>query len=307
MQRYILFRLLHGVLTLFVVSLVVFLISRATGDPTYLLLPDEGSLTKEDYDMQRRRLGLDQPLPIQYVTWLGKMAQGDFGTSYRAGLPIGELIGQRLPNTLKLGVAALGFATLLALPLGIIAALKKDSSIDTAAKIVAFFGMAMPHFWLGIMLILIFSVRLGWLPTSGMGGPVHYLMPAFTLGYSFVAAGMMRLTRSSMLEVLDAEYMKLVRIKGVSERRAILLHALRNALIPVVTYAGLYFALFMSGSIVVETVFRWPGIGRLAYEATMWRDFPLLQGIVVVVAGITVMVHLMVDIVYAYIDPRIRY
>lgn len=307
MQRYILFRLLHGVLTLFVVSLVVFLISRATGDPTYLLLPDEGILTEADYELQRRALGLDQPLPIQYVTWLAKMAQGDFGESFRAGVPIRELIGQRLPNTLKLAVVTLGFATLLALPLGIIAALKKDSSIDTAAKIVAFFGMAIPNFWLGIMLILIFSVRLGWVPTSGMGGPLHYLMPAFTLGFSFVAAGMMRLTRSSMLEVLDAEYMKLVRIKGVSERRAILLHALRNALIPVVTYAGLYFALFMSGSIVVETVFRWPGIGRLAYEATMWRDFPLLQGIVVVVAGITVIVHLMVDIVYAYIDPRIRY
>lgn len=305
MQRYVLFRFMQMLGTLLVVSIVVFFISRATGDPLNLLVSEDAS--EEHRDAMRRELGLDKPLPVQYVVWVGNLLHGDLGTSLRVKVPVGELVAQRLPNTLKLAVVAFGFAVFLAMPLGIIAALKKDTVMDTAVKLFAFLGMAMPHFWLGIMLILVFSVWLGWLPTSGMGTPLHYVMPAVVLGWSFVTAGILRLTRSSMLDVLDAEYIKLARIKGASERRVIMLHALRNALIPVTTFVGMYFALFMSGSVVVETVFRWPGIGRLAYEALMWRDFPLLQGVVLVIAAIVMVVNLVVDVSYAYIDPRVRY
>lgn len=304
MQRYILFRLMQAVVTLFVISIVVFLLARASGDPLHLMMPMEAS--KEDYDLVRKELGLDRPLHIQYVVWLGKVAQGDFGKSLRAKVPVKELLAQRLPNSMKLALVALTFTMLLALPLGIVAAVKKGSGVDTVAKVVALLGQSMPTFWLGIVLMIIFAVWLRWVPTSGMGSLKHYLMPAFTLGW-FITAGVMRLVRSSMLEVLDSEYVKLARIKGVSERRVIWLHALRNALIPVITFAAVYFAIFIGAAVVVETVFNWPGVGRLAYEAVIWRDFPIIQGVVITVAAIVMVLNLAVDVVYAYIDPRIRY
>jgi peptide/nickel transport system permease protein len=263
--------------------------------------------TEEQYELVRRELGLDRPLAIQYIIWLGKVVQADFGTSIRANVPVRDLIAERLPYSVKLAAVAISFAMLLGMGLGMVAALRKDSGIDTVAKVIAFLGMATPHFWLGIMLILVFSVWLGWLPTSGVGSPLHYLLPGFTLGWGTVSAGILRLTRSAMLDVLDAEYIKLARIKGVSESRVILIHSLRNALIPVLTFAGIYFALLIGVAVVVETVFTWPGIGRLAYEALMWRDFPVIQGVMLVIAAIVMGVNLVVDILYAYIDPRIRY
>lgn len=305
MQRYILFRLLQAVVTLLVISVAVFLLARAIGNPLHILLPPEAS--PEQYELVGRELGLDKPLPVQYFIWLGKVLQGDFGQSIRVMVPVRDLMAQRLPNSAKLAVVAIFFAILLSVPLGIIAAVKKDSAIDTIAKIAAFVGMGTPHFFLGIVLILVFSVWLRWLPITGMDTPLHYLMPGFTLGSGTVSAGIMRLMRSSMLDVMGTEYIKLARIKGIPERRIILLHALRNALIPVITFAGVYFALLIGMSVVVETVFAWPGIGRLAYEAVIWRDFPLIQGVVLLIAAIVMMVNLVVDILYAYIDPRIRY
>lgn len=305
MQRYILFRLLQAVVTLLVISVAVFLLARAIGNPLHILLPPEAS--PEQYELVGRELGLDKPLPVQYFIWLGKVLQGDFGQSIRVMVPVRDLMAQRLPNSAKLAVVAIFFAILLSIPLGIIAAVKKDSAIDTIAKIAAFVGMGTPHFFLGIVLILFFSVWLRWLPITGMDTPLHYLMPGFTLGSGTVSAGIMRLMRSSMLDVMGTEYIKLARIKGIPERRIILLHALRNALIPVITFAGVYFALLIGMAVVVETVFAWPGIGRLAYEAVIWRDFPLIQGVVLLIAAIVMMVNLVVDILYAYIDPRIRY
>lgn len=305
MQRYVLFRLLQAVVTLLVISVVVFLLVRLTGDPLHMLLPLEA--TQEQYELVRRELGLDKPLAVQYVIWLGKVIQGDFGDSIRTKTSVMGLIAQQLPNSVTLGAVALGFALLLAMPLGIIAAIRKDTGIDTVAKVVALAGLSVPSFWLGIVLILVFSVWFGWLPTSGMGSPLHYIMPAFTLGFATVAGGAMRLMRSSMLEVLDTEYTKLARIKGVPEHRVILLHALRNAIIPVLTFAGVWVAPLIGMAVVVETVFTWPGIGRLAYCALVWRDFPLTQGVILVIAAIVMLVNLIVDILYAYIDPRIRY
>lgn len=285
-------------------TIVVFLLVRLSGDPLQLLLPVEARA--EDFEILRHELGLDKPLYLQYVDYISNLAHGDFGKSLRAKRPVSDLIWQRLPNSVSLAGVSMFFAMLLAMPLGVIAAVKKGSGWDTLAKIVGFLGQAMPNFWLGGMLILIFAVTFQILPTSGMGTPWHFIMPGITIGW-FSVAGMLRLLRSSMLEVLDSEYVKLARSKGVSERRVIWIHALRNALIPVVTFAGFQFSIVIGAAIVVETVFTWPGIGRLAYEAVMWRDFPLMQGVMLVVAAIVILCDLVVDVTYAFIDPRIRY
>lgn len=304
MQRYIVSRILQMLVALLVLSLAVFLIVRASGDPLHLMMPPEA--TKEDYERVRHSLGLDRPVPVQYVMYVGKVARGDLGTSLRSRIPVNKLVAERLPNSLKLAIVSMGFATLVAVPLGVVAAARKGTGADVVAKVIALLGQSVPGFWLGIVLMIIFAVRLHWLPTSGVGGPLHYIMPAFTLG-SFITAGMMRLVRSSMLEVLDSEYVKLARIKGVSERRVIWVHALRNGLIPLITFAAVYFALFIGAAVVVETIFNWPGMGSLAYSALLWRDLPVLQGVVLTVGAIVLVLNLAVDILYAYIDPRIRY
>lgn len=304
MQRYILVRVMQSVIALFVLITVVFFLARASGDPLHLMLGEQA--TEAQYRMTRQALGLDKPLAIQYAIYISNVVRGDLGTSLKTKYPVGQLILERLPNSAKLAGVSMAFALLLAIPLGMIAAVRKDTGWDTLAKVVAFLGQATPNFWLGIMLIMLFAVWLRWLPTSGMGGPLHYLMPAFTLGTALVA-GIARLLRSSMLEVLDTDYVKLARLKGISERRVVWVHALRNALIPVVTFGSIYFALLAGGAVVTETVFNWPGIGRLAYDALRWRDFPLIQGVVLTIAAVIVVVNLMVDVLYAYIDPKIRY
>ncbi|TAK29318.1 MAG: ABC transporter permease [Chloroflexota bacterium] len=304
MSRFVLSQLLQSLVTLFVISIVVFFLGRATGDPAMLLLPSDA--TPEQFEQVRRDLGLDKPIYTQYVSWAEKVVRGDFGNSIRTRDPVSKIIMERLPNSLTLALVALSFVILVGIPLGIIAGINRGGPIDTISQMVAFAGMSVPVFWSGIVLMQIFSVWLGWLPTSQMGGPQHYVMPAFSLGL-FVAAGTMRLTRSSMLDVLNTEYTKLARIKGLSEVRVILIHALRNALIPVVSFAGVYFALLVSMAVVTETVFSWPGIGRLAYEAVLWRDFPLIQGVILAISVITMACNLFAEILYAYIDPRIRY
>ena len=264
------------------------------------------SATEEDYANARAYLGLDRPYVEQYVSFVGRAAIGDFGTSIRARKPVSELLQERLPNSLKLATFAMAVSVAMAFPLGIMAAVKKGTSVDRIAQIVSILGQSVPTFWLAIVLVEFVAGRWQWLPAGGIDGFSSYVLPGFTLGW-FVVAGMMRLLRSGMLEVLDSEYVKLARVKGVIESRVVWVHALKNALIPVVTFAGIYFSILVTTAIVVETVFAWPGLGRLAYEGISGRDFPVIQAVVLVTAAIVAVVNLGVDCLYALIDPRIRY
>jgi peptide/nickel transport system permease protein len=231
---------------------------------------------------------------------------GDLGMSIRYREPAAQIFFNRLPNTLKLLPPTLILAIGLSIPLGILAAVYRGTMLDKLAGGVAVFGIATPNFWLGIVLIYIFSVHLGWLPSARMGSFAHYVLPTFTLG-TFLVAGFMRLIRSSMLEVLDSEFVKLARLKGLSEFVVVMKHCLRNALIPVLTLFGVFLATLVTGAIVTETVFAWPGVGRLTFEAVLFRDYPLLQAVVILDAVLVLFVTLVVDILYAYVDPRIRY
>ncbi|MFQ5825991.1 MAG: ABC transporter permease [Dehalococcoidia bacterium] len=304
MQRYVLGRFLQALVAVFILSVVIFVLGRSSGDPIEVLLPPEA--TEEARETLRQALGLDKSWPVQYYLWVSHAVRGDFGRGFKSGMPVMELIKQRFPNSLRLAAVSLMITCLMGFPLGVIAAVKKGTAVDTLAKIIAVLGQSLPMFWVGIVLIQIFAVWLQIFPASGMGGPEHYILPAFTLGW-WVVAGVMRLLRSSMLEVLDSEFVKMARIKGVSERAVIWKHTLRNALIPVVTFGGVYFAILITAAILVEVVFAWPGMGRLVYEAIIFRDFPIIQGVVLTTAAIVVTVNLLVDIMYAYIDPRIRY
>jgi ABC-type dipeptide/oligopeptide/nickel transport system permease component len=302
--RFVLSRLLQSLVALAILSGVVFVLARAPGDPLSLILPM--GATEEDYANARRYLGLDRPYVEQYFSFVGRAVTGDFGMSLRARKPVSELIGERLPNSLRLAVFAMGVSLAIAFPLGILAAVKKGTSLDRAAQVIAVLGQSLPTFWVAIVLVEFVGGRLQWLPAGGIDGFTSYILPGFTLGW-FVVAGMMRLLRSAMLEVLDSEYVKLARVKGVVEHRVVWLHALKNALIPVVTFAGIYFAILVTTAIVVETVFAWPGLGRLAYEGISSRDFPVIQAVVLTTGAIVAVVNLGVDCLYAVIDPRIRY
>jgi peptide/nickel transport system permease protein len=287
-----------------ILSVVVFILARATGDPLHLILPM--SATPEDYAEARRYLGLDRPYVEQYLSFVSRAVTGDFGTSLRARRPVSELIRERLPNSLSLAAFAMSVSLAIAFPLGVLAAVKKGTGLDRAAQVIAVLGQSLPTFWVAIVLVEFVAGRLQWLPAAGNDGFSSYILPGFTLGW-FVVAGMMRLLRSAMLEVLDSEYVKLARVKGVVESKVIWVHALKNALIPVVTFAGIYFAILVTTAIVVETVFAWPGIGRLAYEGISSRDFPVIQAVVLTTAAIVAVVNLGVDCLYAIIDPRIRH
>lgn len=305
MQRYIVRRLLQAVITLFLVSVIVFILGRLTGDPVALLLTEYSTL--EDKELLTKQLGLDKPLPEQYAIFVGNALRGDLGRSIRGErAPAVELILERLPATMELAVTAVLVSFLIGLPLGVITAVKKGSFLDTIFRILALLGQAAPVFWLGIVAMYVFSVQLGWLPTSGYGKPEQFVLPVFTMS-CFMVAAFLRLTRSGMSEALDSEYIKLARIKGLSETIVIWKHALRNSLIPVITYMGTILGRMVTGTVVVETVFAWPGIGRLAYESVMLRDFPVLQAVVLFMAAAFLSINLVVDVLYAYIDPRIRY
>jgi peptide/nickel transport system permease protein len=304
MQRYIIQRLLQGLLLLVMVGAIVFFLGRLTGNPVDLMLPEDA--TEEDRRALIETLGLDRPYTQQFVLFLKNALRGDLGTSIRYRQSTVEVFFSRLPNTLKLIPATVLVALVLALPLGILAAVYRGSLIDKAAGMLAVLGIATPNFWLGIILIYIFSVHLRWLPSARMGGFAHYILPTVTLG-TFLVAGIMRLVRSSMLEVLDSEFVKLARLKGLPEVIVVVRHALRNALIPVLTLFGVFLANLVTGAIVTETVFAWPGIGRLTFEAVLYRDYPLLQTVVILDAILVLLVTLVVDILYAYVDPRIRY
>jgi ABC-type dipeptide/oligopeptide/nickel transport system permease component len=303
MGGYIARRLLQGLVLLVLVATVVFFLGRLTGNPADLMLPEDA--TAEDRARLIEALGLDGSLLKQYVAFIGSALKGDLGTSLRMRQPAVEVFLSRLPNTLAIIPWALLLAMLVGIPLGVVAALNRGRFLDRVAGTIAVLGIATPSFWLGIVLIFLFSVELGWLPSGRMGGPEHYVLPVITLG-TFLTAGFMRLTRSSMLEVLESEYVKLARIKGLSESVVIWKHCLRNALIPVLTLWGVFAGNLITGAIVTETVFAWPGVGRLTYEAVIYRDFPLLQAVIILKAILILSINLVVDILYAYVDPRIR-
>ena len=305
MQRYIAKRALHSLLAIWVMSLIVFTLARITGNPLDMMLPLEA--TTEDYERVSRYWGLDKPLATQYVIFLGKALQGDFGTSWKwPGYSAMGLVKERLPATLQLAGLALGISVLIALPIGVLAAVMKGTVWDSVAKVIALLGQSLPAFWLGIVLMWIFAVTLGWLPTSGRGGIEHMILPAITLGW-FQVAAIMRLVRSSMLEVLDSEFVKLTRIKGLSEWKVVWKHCLRNAAIAPLTFFAIIAGVLMTGAVVTESVFSWPGTGLLVVDAVRARDFQVVQAVVIVFAGIFILTNLVVDILYAYLDPRIRY
>jgi len=303
MKRYIVHRLLQGVVLLCMVAAIVFFLGRLTGNPVDLMLPEDA--TPADRAAMIKAFGLDGPVWQQFAIFVGNALHGDLGQSIRMRQPAVEAFFSRLPNTLAIIPWALLLAMSVGIPLGVIAALNRGNVIDRIAGGVAVLGIAMPSFWLGILLIFVFSVELGWLPSGRMGGPAYYVLPVITLG-AFLVAGFMRLVRSSMLEVMDSEFVKLARIKGLSETTVIWKHCLRNALIPVLTLWGVFVGNLITGAIVTETVFAWPGIGRLTYEAVIFRDFPLLQAVIILKAILILTINLGVDILYAYVDPRIR-
>ncbi len=304
MQRYIVKRCMQCLITLFGITIVVFFMARMTGDPAIILLPADA--TDEAIEAFRVKLGLDQPLPVQYLFFIENAVKGDFGLSIAKKEPAMGIILERFPATAVLCLVALLFAVIIALPIGVMSAVKKGSAFDQFGKLLALTGQSMPSFWLGLMLMLVFALYLGFFPTSGFEKPQSIVLPAFTIGW-FIAAQIMRIARSSTLNTLDSEYVKLVRIKGLSEKLVIWKHILKNAAIPIVTITGLQIANFLRGSVIVETVFAWPGVGRAAIQAVYQRDFPVVQTSVFFMGVVFVGVNLLVDVIYAFLDPRIRY
>jgi ABC-type dipeptide/oligopeptide/nickel transport system permease component len=304
MWSYIIRRVLQSFLVLLGATLVTFAITRTTGDPVKLMLPEDA--TPEEVSAMRVRMGLDRPLLVQYFDFLGKAASGDLGISIRQKTGVTGLILGRLPATLELTFSALLISVIIAFPVGIFVALRRNSVWDLLGTSFSLLGQAMPTFWTGLMLILIFGVKLQILPISGRGSLAHLIMPAATLGF-FVTGRITRLIRSGMLEVMNQEYIRTARAKGLFERTVVWVHALRNASIPVVTLIGLEFASLLSGAIIIETVFAWPGMGRLVVNAVFQRDFPVVQGVVLISAVIFVVVNLVVDLLYSLLDPRISY
>jgi peptide/nickel transport system permease protein len=303
MRQFVTRRLGYSLLSLLLLSLTIFFFVRVTGDPAALLV--EPGASDDDIAALHQKFGLDRPLWVQYGLFMLSLVRGDFGQSFYYQTPVLDLYLDRLPNSLLLATVAMAFSLLVGIPSGILAAVRVGRFWDSAGKLFALLGLSLPSFFVGLGLILVFSVYLGWLPSSGSGGVLHILMPAFALGWYFAAAHM-RLTRSSMLEVLGSEYIKLARLKGLPESLVIAKHAFKNALIPVLTLAGINLVLMINVAVVVETVFAWPGVGRLLYEGISFRDFPVVQGVVIMGGTMIVVVNLLVDVAYGVIDPRIR-
>ena len=305
MQRYITIRFLQSLLALFVMSMIVFSLARMTGDPLDVLLPMEAG--EGERERVAKHWGLDRPLYEQYFVFLGKALRGDFGNSWKwQGHTAMGLVLERMPATLQLAGFALVISVVLALPFGVLTAVWRDTLFDSVGKVFAILGQSLPGFWLGIVLMWIFAVMLGWLPTSGRGGIRYMILPAVCLGW-FQVATTMRLIRSSMLDVLDSEFVKLTRIKGIPEWKVVWKHCLRNAAITPLTYFAITAGALITGSVIIESVFAWPGTGLLAVDAVRARDFQVVQAIVIVFAAVFILANLLVDILYAYLDPRIRY
>lgn len=290
--------------TIVIVSALVFAMSRARGDPRFIFL--DNNTTRAQWDAWGREMGLDRPVVVQYFVWLGKASHLDLGVSLWENRPVTDLLKDRFPNTLQLGAAAWLFAMLLGLPLGVLSAVKRGTIWDYSGRVISIFGQALPPFWLGIMLILLFSVQFQVLPIGRKGGLDHLILPAITLGW-ISAAGLLRLVRSAMLEVLDSEFVKLARAKGVARSVIIWKHAFRNALLVPLTYSVLILSGFLTGTVVTETVFQWPGLGRLAVQAINTNDFPVMAGTVLFSTVMFVAANFLLDLSYAFIDPRVTY
>jgi ABC-type dipeptide/oligopeptide/nickel transport system permease component len=300
---YILKRLFHSIFVLVGISLVVFIILHLTGDPAALLMPMDA--TPEQVAQFRKEMGFTDPVIVQYWRFFRGTLKGDFGNSFRHSQPALDLVLERMPATIQLTIAALVLALLIAIPVGIFSAIKRNTLLDHIGMTGALLGQSTPVFWLGIMLILIFSVTLQWFPSSGRGEIEHLVLPAITLGM-FSMARTARMMRSSMLEVLGQEYIKTAKAKGLAPRVVILKHALKNASIPVVTIIGMELGTLLGGAVITETIFAWPGVGRLAVQAIYNRDYPVVQAAVFILASIFVLVNLVVDILYTYLDPRVK-
>jgi ABC-type dipeptide/oligopeptide/nickel transport system permease component len=304
MQRYVARRLVQAVFVLAGISAVAFALTHVIGDPVVLLLPFQAS--QDQVTVMRHMLGLDKPLPVQYLTFLRAALHGDFGLSVRQNTPALSLVLDRVPATAELASSALAVAVGVAVPLGIAAALRRRTIIDRGALLFSMIGQSMPTFWLGLQAILLFGVVLRWLPTGGSGGLRHLIMPAVVLGV-FSAAGILRLSRSAMLEIISEDYLRTARAKGLREVAVVGRHALRNASLPIVTWIGLELGTLLGGAVVTETVFAWPGMGRLAVQAIFARDIPVVQATVLFAATIFVLATLLTDLLYAWLDPRIHY
>ena len=303
MRRYIAHQLVQLVVVVLGISILAFAILHVLGDPVLLLLPQNAG--KDEFERYHKLLGLDRPLYVQYWKFLSSAVLGDFGKSWYADTPAFQLVLERMPPTIYLTFAGLGVALLISLPLGILAALKRHSWIDSLCTAVAVAGQAAPLFWLGIMMIIVFSVRLRLLPASGYGTWQNFLMPSFCLGAA-LAPITMRLVRSGVIEVMSMDFIKTARAKGVAERMVVIKHAFRNACIPVITVMGLQFGQLLGGAIITETVFAWPGVATLTVESIRNQDFPVVQCAVIMLALVIVSVNLVVDVIVAFIDPRIR-
>ena len=304
MKTYILKRLFQAIGVCLVISMISFFLLFLNTDPALVLLPPEAEVT--DIAVFKKQMGLDRPVTIQYLDFLGRVVlHGDFGNSFAAKVPALQLVGERLPATIKLALAALLVVNIVAIPVGVISAIRRYSLTDNIATFMALIGQAMPLYWLGIMLIIIFGIWLRWFPISGSDTLSHLVLPAVTLG-SWILPLNMRLVRSGMLEVLSQDYIRTARAKGLAERRVLVKHAFKNAAIPVVTVLGMQLGLLLGGAVVTETVFAWPGLGRLAVDSIRMGDYPVVQAIVVVFAFFVVIGNLLADILAALIDPRIR-
>lgn len=303
MKTFLLRRLLQSLVVLLGVSFVVFFILFLTGDPAAVMLPPEA--TAEDIQRFRESMGFNDPFFVQYGRFLLGALQGNFGTSIRHGEPAFTLVVERMPATFELAGAALVIALMLAIPAGIVSAVRRNTVVDYISTVVALLGQSMPTFWLGIMLILFFSVQFQVLPSSGRGTWQHLVLPAVTLGL-FTTARITRLTRSGMLEVLNQDYIRTAKAKGVSDAPVVWKHALKNAAIPIVTIVGIELGTLLGGSVITETIFAWPGVGRLSVQAIYNRDYPVVQAAVFLLAATFIVVNLLVDLVYTYLDPRIR-
>src|SRR5499426_4194105 len=304
MVRFLVGRVLQTVLSMLVVISIVFVLTRLSGNPIHLLL--DVNATERDQEILTRYIGLDQPLPVQYAIYVKNLARGDLGQSILSRRPVAEHIWERLPATVELGFVAMFLSVLIGVPLGMYSAVHRGTVLDSAARVFAVLGQSMPAFWFGLMLILIFAVVLGLFPAGGRGGVENIILPAFTLGY-FTSAAILRLTRSAMLEVLGSDYIKFARLKGLHEQVVLWKHGLKNALLPVVTFAVMLFVQFLGGAVVTETVFAWPGLGRLILESIATRDYPIVQAGVLVLSGLYLAGNLLVDFLYGYLNPRIRY
>ena len=304
MTRFLIIRLVQAIVAILGITILVFFLVRAAGDPLDLL--KNPNMTQEQFETLKVRLGLDKSYTEQFLVYMGDLAHGDLGTSLLKQRPIIDMIGESLPNTLKLTVPSFVIGMVLAIFLGMMAATRRDSFWDQGVKFLAVLGQALPAFWVAIMAMLIFAVYLKWLPVAGMDTPAHYVLPIVTMLF-FMLPGMMRLVRSNMLDVLDSEYIKLARIKGLPERTVIWKHAFRNALITPLTTLGLLIPQLVLGAVITETIFNWPGMGRMIVESTFARDFTVVQAITIITAILVLGVNLLVDISYAYVDPQIRY